>query len=181
LSDAFATDAADDTYDLSWMTGLSSGDIRAIPHLRKLLVQEQDVLDRHFMYAQLEAILYRCRDAFSSALDEYDDTCRQHDHEMDGIRQACMAKWGNVPLLETYRQMAVRQQKAHDYSQALWWTERGLSLYGNDCARPEAVADLRNRAAKYRAKLAEQPVPPSGRSHARLRPPEEPPRCDPRT
>jgi hypothetical protein len=35
-----------------------------------------------------------------------------------------------------------------------WWAERGLSLYGNDCARPEAVEDLRERAANYRARLA---------------------------
>jgi hypothetical protein len=158
LSDAFATDAADDSYDLGWMRGLPSDDIRAIPHVRGLLAHEKDVLDRHFMYAQLEAILYRCRDAFASALGEYDQACRQHDAEMDGIRRACLGKWGQVPLLETYRQMAIRQQKAHNYSQALWWAERGLAIYGSDCARPEAVDDLRSRATKYRAKLAEQPA-----------------------
>ena len=159
LSDTFATDAADDSYDLAWMSGLPSDDVRAIPYLRKLLYREKDILDRHFMYTQLEAILYRCRDAFASALGEYDEACRQHDAEMDGIRAACIAKWGKVPLLETYRQMAVRQQKAHNYSQALWWAERGIALYGNDCARPEAVEDLRGRAAKYQAKLADQPEP----------------------
>jgi hypothetical protein len=157
LSDAFATDAADDSYDLAWMSGLPSDDVRAIPCLRDLLAQEKDVLDRHFMYAQLESILYRRRDAFASALGEYDQACRQHDAEMDGIRQACLAKWGKVPLLETYRQMAIRQQKAHDYSQALWWAERGIAIYGKDCARPEVVEDLRRRAAKYRDKLASQP------------------------
>ena len=159
LSDAFATDAADNSYDLAWMHHLPSDDIRAIPYLRKLLDQETDVLDRHFMYAQLEAILYRCRDVFASALGEYDQACRQHDAEMDGIRRACLAKWGTVPLLETYRQMAIRQQKAHNYRQALWWAERGLALYGNDCARPEAVEDLRGRAARYQAKLADRPGP----------------------
>ncbi len=49
LSDAFATDAADDSYDLAWMSGLPSDDVRAIPYLRKLLAQEKDILDRHFM------------------------------------------------------------------------------------------------------------------------------------
>jgi len=156
LSDALATDAADDSYDLAWMTGLPSDDIRAIPYLRKMLAQEQSILGRHFMYAQLETILYRCRSAFASALGEYDKACRQHDAEMDGIRQACLAKWGKVPLLETYRQMAIRQQKADNYNQALWWAERGIALYGNDGARPEAVEDLRSRAAKYQAKLADQ-------------------------
>ena len=28
-------------------------DIRAVPYLHKLLTQEKDILDRHFMYAQL--------------------------------------------------------------------------------------------------------------------------------
>lgn len=50
------------------------------------------------MYAQLETILYRCRSAFASAPGEYDQACRQHDAEMDGIRQACLAKWGGPPL-----------------------------------------------------------------------------------
>lgn len=157
LSDAAATDAADDSYDLAWMHDLPSDDIRAIPYLRNLLGQDKDILSRHFMYTRLEAILYRCRDVFASALDEYDQACRQHDAELDGIRQACLAKWGKVPLLETYRQMAIRQQKAHNYSEALWWAERGIALYGNDCARPEAVEDLRGRAARYQARFADQP------------------------
>jgi hypothetical protein len=156
LSDALATDAADDSYDLAWMTGLPSDDIRAIPYLRNLLAYEKDLLDRHFMFVQLETILYRCRSAFTSALGEYDEACRQHDAEMDGIRQACLDKWGKVPLLETYRQMAIRQQKAGNYSQAFWWAERGIALYGHHCARPEAVEDLRSRAAKYQAKLPDQ-------------------------
>jgi hypothetical protein len=154
LSDAIASDDADDSYDLSWMRGLPADDTRVIPMLRKLLADETDVLDRHYMHAQLEAALYRCRDAFTSALAEYDDACRQHDAEMDAIRAACIAKWGQVPVLELYRQMAIREQKAHDYPAALWWAERGLAVYGDDAARPEAVEDLRKRAAGYRAKIA---------------------------
>ncbi len=153
LSDAIATDEADDSYDLGWLRDLPADDTRAIPMLRKLLADETDLLDRHYMHAHLEAALYRCRDASASALDEYDQACRQHDAEMDGIRAACIAKWGKVPLLELYRQMAIRQQKAHDYGQALWWAERGLALYGNNAARPDAVLDLRQRAASYGAKL----------------------------
>jgi len=158
MSDALATDEADETYDLSWMKDLPANDTRAIPMLRRLLAEEQDPLDRHFMYAQLESLLYRSRDTFASALDEYDQACLQHDGEMDGIRVAFMAKWNHVPVLETYRQMAIRQQKAKDFTRALWWAERGLSLYGNDCARPEAVDDLRHRAASYRSKLASTPA-----------------------
>jgi hypothetical protein len=44
-------------------------------------------------------------------------------------------------------------KKKHHYRQALWWAERGKALYGNDAARPEAVDDLRTRAADYRAKV----------------------------
>lgn len=153
LSDALATDAADDSYDLAWMSDLPADVARAIPWLRELLAREESILARHFMYAELEGMLYRSRNAFSSALSEYDEVCRRHDAEMDGIRQACLDKWGTVPVVETYRQMAIRQQKAHDFEQALWWAERGIALYGDDCARPEAVADLRRRAAGYRAKL----------------------------
>ena len=157
LSDAAATDDADESYDLSWMRQLPADDIRAIPVLRRLLADEKDLLSRHFMYARLEAVLYRSRDAFASALDEYDQACRQHDAEMDGMREAFVAKWGKVPLLETYRQMAIREQKARNYQQALWWAERGIAIYGDDCARPEALEDLRQRAAVYRAKIAAKP------------------------
>jgi hypothetical protein len=111
------------------------------------------------MHAHLEALLYQSRDAFGSALDEYDAACRQHDSEMDGIRAAFMAKWGRVPVLEIYKQMAIRQQKAKNFEQALSWAERGIAVYGGDCARPEAVEDLRKRADTYRAKLQPRPQP----------------------
>lgn len=159
LSDAVATDAADDSYDLSWMNDLPADDIRAIPQLRWLLADEKDLLDRHYMYAQLEARLYRSRQAFASALDEYDQACRQHDAEMHSIREAFMAKWGKVPLLELYKQMAIRQQKAKDYQQALRWAKRGIAIYGDNAARPEAIEDLRQRVTAYTAKLAAIPRP----------------------
>jgi hypothetical protein len=64
--------------------------------LRQLLEHEPDAIDRHFMHAHLEALLYRSRDVFASALEEYDQACRQHDAEMDGIRVAFMAKPGST-------------------------------------------------------------------------------------
>jgi hypothetical protein len=137
LSDALATDAADDSYDLGWMTHLPDDDIRAIPVLRKLLGTETSILSRHYLYQHLEAALYRSRNAFTSALGEYDEACRLHDSEMDAIRQACIGKWGKVPHLDTYRQMAIRQQKAHDYRQALWWAERGLPSTAATAAGPK--------------------------------------------
>ena len=62
------------------------------------------------MYVHLEAILNRSRDASASALDECDEACRQHDVVMDGMRQAFIAKWGQVPLLETYHPPAEGRQ-----------------------------------------------------------------------
>jgi hypothetical protein len=160
LSAALATDDADDSYNLRWMSDLPPDDLRAIKMLRQLLERETDALDRHYMHAHLQTLLYRSRDVFASALDEYDQACRQHDAEMDSIRVAFMAKWGRVPVLELYRQMAIRQQKAKNFDQALWWAERGLTIYGTDCARAEAVADLQKRAVSLRAKLNPQPRPP---------------------
>jgi tetratricopeptide (TPR) repeat protein len=153
LQQAIATDAADDSYDLSWLTDLSNDDMAAIKRLRNLLHQDPDPIDRHFMFCELERRLYRAREAFASALDEYDEACRHHDAEMDGISDALLAKFGVVPLLETYTQMAIRQQKAKNWAEALRWVNRGLDLYGNNAARPEAVEDLAKRAAAYRGKL----------------------------
>ena len=68
------------------------------------------------MHAHLQALLYRSREVVASAPDEYDQACHQHDAEMDGIRAAFMAKWGRLPVLETYRQMAIRQQKAWNFA-----------------------------------------------------------------
>ena len=162
LSDALATDEADDSYDLSWMSDLPLDDLRAIKMLRQLLEHETDAIDRHYMHAHLQTLLYRSRDVFASALDEYDQACRQHDAEMDSIRAAFMAKWGQVPVLELYRQMAIRQQKARNFEQALWWAERGIAIYGTNCARLEAVEDLEKRVAAFRRKLNPQRKQSSG-------------------
>jgi hypothetical protein len=128
LSDALATDEADDSYDLSWMSDLPLDDLRAIKMLRQLLEHETDAIDRHYMHSHLQTLLYRSRDVFASALDEYDQACQQHDAEMDSTRAAFMAKWGQVPVLELYRQMAIRQQRAKNFEQALWWAERGIAI-----------------------------------------------------
>ena len=59
-------------YNLVWMHSLAGDDIRAIKALRNALATETNVIGRHFIYAELEAALYRCRDVFTSALDDYD-------------------------------------------------------------------------------------------------------------
>jgi hypothetical protein len=154
LTEALLTDADDDSYDLSWLHGLPSDQLAAIRELRRLLEHDPDPIDRHFMFCELEDRLYRSRDIFASALAEYDDTCARHDAEMDTIRDALLSKFGKVPVLETYRQMTIRQQKIKNWQRAIWWAERGLALYGERAARQESVDDLRKRLAAYQAKLS---------------------------
>ena len=126
---------------------LPQDDAGAIKQLRRLLEQEQDPLVRHFAYAELEHRLYHCRDVFGSALDEFDAACQAHDHEMDGFRLALVAQFGGMPLLETYRQMCVRKQKARLWQEVITWADRGVVLYGEDALDPEFVNDLKKRGA----------------------------------
>ena len=107
-----------------------------------------------YMFDELERLLYKERDELPWALESYDATCRQHNAEMSTIRPLLVEKLGAIPLLSTYKQMAIRQQKAHDFETALWWAERGLALYETDAANQIWVDDLRGRADKYRTKIA---------------------------
>lgn len=168
FSEALATDLEDDTYDLSWYEQLSGNRTPAdVVVLRKLLASETDPIDRHYMLAELGRCLYKSRDAFASALDEFDAVCVQHDAEMDSIRPALFHKFGLIPVIELYRQAAIRCQKARDWPQMRSWAERGLTVYGSDAARPEAVADLHKRLAYAHAKLAAGNAPASAGRVAR--------------
>lgn len=153
LSEAWLSDVDDDDYDLSWMDTLPNGDRPSIDKLRTLLADDPDPIDRHFQFAELESRLYRCRDLYDTALDEYDEVCRRHDAEMETICAAFRAKWGKVPMLETYKQMAVRLTKAKEWERCLWWIDRGLALYGTDAARVDAVEDLQRRRTRVLTKL----------------------------
>jgi rubrerythrin len=82
---------------------------------------------------------------------------------MDVIRNALLHKFGKVPLLDTYRQMSIRQQKARNWAEALHWAERGLALYGDNAARPEFAEDLRKRATAYSVKLSGESRQPRAR------------------
>jgi hypothetical protein len=169
LSEAWLTDVEDDSYDLSWFNELPDGDRPAIAMLRELLSADLDPIDRHFQFAELETRLYRSRDLYETALHEFDVACQRHDAEMETIRDAFMAKWGKVPLLETYRQMAIRQQKQRDWNACVWWAERGLALYGNDAAREDAVEDLLKRRNRALSKLETQARPKEhNHSNARI-------------
>ena len=157
LSEALAGSSAGSSDELTRLSALPKTDVAAIAELRKLLARETNPVRRHFAYAEIEGRLYRCRDVFSSALQEFDQCCQHHDAEMDGICQALMVELGAIPLLELYRQMAIRKHKIHDYQAALRWAQRGIALYSGRAATPEGITDLRRRAATYRAKLPSMP------------------------
>ncbi len=72
---------------------------------------------------------------------------------VETMRTALFEKFGRVPLIDTYRQSAIRQQKAKDWEASLRWAERGLEVYGEDAARPEAVEDLKKRAERATSKM----------------------------
>ena len=159
LSQAVATDLADDTYDLSWYDKLSGGGSRDIVTLRQLLVAEREPIDRHFMLSELGKCLYASREAFASALAEFDDVCEQHHSEMHTIRDALYAKFDCIPVIDMYRQASIRCQKAHDWHRTRTWAERGLVVYGSAAARPEAVADLQKRLDDAEAKIFDTTTP----------------------
>ena len=128
LSQAFRTDLKDDSYDLSWYNELPQDTRRAVAKLKALLVSDPDPIDRHFMFVELEWRLYRLRDLEEGTLADFDAVCAAHDSEMVTIRPALHDKFSAMPLLETYKQQCVRQQKAKDFARGLWWAERGLEL-----------------------------------------------------
>jgi hypothetical protein len=154
LSEAISTDLDDDRYDLSWLGRLSgTHDLRDVAVLRDLLVDERDPIDRHFMLGELARCLYKERGTGVLALDEFDAVCAEHFAEMDVIRPALLEKFGQVPVVDMFRQATIRCQKAHDWPAATRWAERGLGFYGTEAARPEAVEDLRKRLAHAQAKM----------------------------
>jgi len=148
---AVATDDGDNRYDLGWLDGLPTEPDARVRRLRHLLGTETDRISRHYVYAELESTLYRLRDKLPSALGDYDDVCRAHDAEMDRIVPALVEKFGAVPLLDTYRQAAIRHHKARNPGMALWWSERGIARYGDHPVDDDVVRDLHKRAGTYRS------------------------------
>jgi hypothetical protein len=128
-------------------------DVGAIKMLRRLLERERQALARHFAFAELEHRLYRCRDVFTSALEEFDATCEAHHQEMGEIRPALLAEFGGIPLLETYKQICIRKQKAHDWTEVIVWAQRGIEQYADDALNPESMNDLKLRSANAAQKL----------------------------
>jgi hypothetical protein len=169
LRNAVGQDAANDAFDLSWEYRMPEDTLQAIAYIRTKLKTETGPVSRHFMIAILAERLYQAREQLDSALSEFDEVCRLHDAEMETIRPALIATFGGLPLLEVYKQSAIRHQKAHDWEAAMWWARRGLEVYGADALNAEVTADLAQRIAKYTAKMA----PPPPRPPRASRPPRE--------
>jgi hypothetical protein len=136
---------------LGWLGTIPSDPTAAVATLRDHLTRTSDPLDRHFLFLELEARLYRARDAGSSLLD-FDATCISHDTEMTAIRPALLKEFGSVPHLRTYHPMAIRQSKAHAWTAAVWWVERGLGVYGSEAGSPNWPGDLEKRLLVLREK-----------------------------
>lgn len=141
-----------------WLSKLPEDSVKRITMLRKLLAEEQDPLARHYMYDYLEVALYRARDVFPSALSDYESVATSHDAEMDRIAPALIARFGGMPLLGSYKQLAILKTKQKDHEAARVWVRKGLALYGDRCIAEGAVADLENRLAKLDAKLGVEPA-----------------------
>lgn len=163
---AATTDEDDDRYDLSWRAELSLQDTKAIPQLRSLLETERAPISRHYVYCELEHCLYHSRNAFLSALDDFDAACEQHAEEMDTIRPALVAKFAGVPVIEMYQQATIRCAKAKRWQDARLWAERGITAYGDEALRPDVVDDLRKRLEHATAKLEEAEHPKPRGPHA---------------
>lgn len=160
FSEAVVSDVEDESYDLSWHADLSDDHAVACRKLRELLLAETDPIDRHYMQAELTRRLYRCRDSDPAALEEFDAACRQHHAEMEStIRAALLAKFGRMPVIETYRQAAIRCQKAKDWQAMREWAENGINVYGAEAARSDVVDDLHRRLAYATSKLEMRTTP----------------------
>jgi hypothetical protein len=131
VSNAPRTGLSSAGIDLAWLDALPANDAQAVKRLRELLKFETEPVTRHYQWVELERRLYKARDAFASALAEFDGACIAHDAEMDSIRPILVDRVGSVPLLETYRQMWIRLSKANNHAGASRCAQRGIDLYGD--------------------------------------------------
>lgn len=141
--------------DLSWWFTLSDDRLERLDRLRELASLEADPISRHFVFAELLAVLYRLRDDLPDALTDFDKIARAHDDELrSAIRTALLAKFGALPLVDTYRQACVRQAKSGNLEDALEWARRGVEFYDKDALRQEWADDLYRRMTSLAARIA---------------------------
>jgi hypothetical protein len=155
---------SDRSAEMAWYRRLPEEDRAAIAELRSLLQHEHGPIARHYMFCELEHRLYRLRTEVADALEEFDAVCEQHHSEMTSIRPALVDRFGAVPLIELYRQAAIRHQKMKIWTAAREWAQRGIDVYGDQAVRPEAVEDLRHRVIYATAKLEQASRPQTRRT-----------------
>lgn len=153
-TDAFITDAQDDSYDLSWMNELSQDPSKRIVGLKKVLEENLEPISRHFAFSQLEDIYYEYKEVFPDALKQYDELAEKHHSELETtIRAAMINKWGKLPNLVVHKKSAIRHAKYKEFDKALAWAERGLKVYASDAFREEWTLDLQKRVATLTARI----------------------------
>ena len=164
LHEAIDDGLTDRDHALSWFGRLADDDIIASNEISELLKHTGSPFERHYMFAELEHRLYRCRNKLASALDQFDVVSQQHHDEIGSIRPALLERFGAVPVIEVYRQAAIRWAKAKHWPAVQEWAERGITVYGDEAARPEVVDDLHKRVAHAIAKIEDVPKPPKPRA-----------------
>ncbi len=142
-----------ESHHLGWLAALPADPVSAVRKLRQLLGTNEDSIERHYLYLELEQRLYRIGLQVPAALDDFDAVCFSHDSEMDRTLPALIAEFNLVPHLRTYHQMAIRQAKAHDWRLVSQWASRGLELYNTRAGSPEWPVDLQKRLEGAQAKL----------------------------
>jgi hypothetical protein len=153
-TDAFVTDAQDDTYDLSWMNELSGDPTKRIVGLKEVLEKNLEPISRHFAFSQLEEIYYEYKEIFPDALKQYDELADKHHAELETtIRAAMIDKWGKLPNLVVHKKSAIRHAKYKEFDKALAWAEKGLAVYGNDAFKEEWTLDLQKRVVTLKARI----------------------------
>lgn len=153
-TDAFVTDAQDDTYDLSWMNELSGDPSKRIIGLKDVLEKNPEPISRHFAFSQLEEIYYQYKEVFPDALKQYDEVAERHHQELEtSIRTAMINKWGKLPNLVVYKKSAIRHSKYKEFEKALAWAEKGLAVYGIDAFKEEWTLDLQKRVVTLKARI----------------------------
>jgi hypothetical protein len=153
-TDAFVTDAQDDSYDLSWMNELSGDPTKRIVGLKEVLEKNLEPISRHFAFSQLEEIYYEYKEIFPDALKQYDELADKHHAELETtIRVAMINKWGKLPNLVVHKKSAIRHAKYKEFDKALAWAEKGLAVYGNDAFKEEWTLDLQKRVVTLKARI----------------------------
>lgn len=127
--------------------------VSAIRGIRQELQTESRPIKRHFLFNDLEESLYKSRDAFTSALNDFEEVCLQHHAEIHAIRESLISDFGSLPLLPTYRQMVIMKTKAGDFALALQWANWGIAVYGDEAGNVENLQDLETRREKLLKKL----------------------------